>query len=283
MNIDEILAEFKYYDGTYKREAVEAAIAQRDEIIPHLITILEDLAADPQTYLDDSDYYAQTYAAMLLGHFRAAEAHPTLLKVFSLPTPYPEQLFGDIITENLPAILALTCDGDLSGIKALAANTDAYLFCRGSATQAMTYAVVQGYISHEEALQWLVDFLKVDDPKAVTDDDQEFFISLGYSLCDLHPAAVMDTIRWAYDNGVLEDDFMLAFEDFEAAIKGRPEQSLKKLRENFERNSLKNVHKAMEWWASFQPQTPVKPSVPQIQTPKPKPMKTKKKKNFWDL
>jgi hypothetical protein len=283
MTIDEILAAFESYDGTYKRAAVDAAIAQRDAIIPHLITVLENLASDPETYSTDPDYYAPVYASMLLGHFRAVEAHPAILQVFSLPKPYPENMFGDIITENLPAILTLTCDGDLSGIRALATNPNAYLFCRGSATQSLTFAVVQGWISREEVLQWLVDFYKVEDPKAVTDEDREFFISVGYSLCDMHPVEVMDTIRQAFDDGVLEDDFMLAQEDFETAIKGSQEAAFERLQENFERNALKDIHNAMEWWASFQPQPKVKPSKPLTPRPAPKPMKIKKKKNFWDL
>jgi hypothetical protein len=99
----------------------------------------------------------------------------------------------------------------------------------------------------------------------------------------MHPVEVMDTIRQAFDDGVLEDDFMLAQEDFETAIKGSQEAAFERLQENFERNALKDIHNAMEWWASFQPQPKVKPSKPLTPRPAPKPMKIKKKKNFWDL
>jgi len=47
---------------------------------------------------------------MLLGHFQAAEAHPAILNVFGLPEPYPEDLFGDLVTEQLPILLTRTCN-----------------------------------------------------------------------------------------------------------------------------------------------------------------------------
>ncbi len=33
MEIDEIIEEFEWFDGTFKREAVEAAVARRDEVM----------------------------------------------------------------------------------------------------------------------------------------------------------------------------------------------------------------------------------------------------------
>ena len=43
MEISEILRRIERVSGHFKREAVEAVIAQREEITPHLLAILEDL------------------------------------------------------------------------------------------------------------------------------------------------------------------------------------------------------------------------------------------------
>ena len=43
--------------GKYEQEAVDAAIAHREEITPHLIVSLEKVAADPSVYLEDEGYY----------------------------------------------------------------------------------------------------------------------------------------------------------------------------------------------------------------------------------
>jgi len=40
-NILKILTAFEVFDGTYKRDEVDAALALQNEITPHLIAILE--------------------------------------------------------------------------------------------------------------------------------------------------------------------------------------------------------------------------------------------------
>ncbi len=68
--IKEILAALEFNKGIYQREAVDMAIALKEEIIPHLMGILEKLLADPAKYLDESSYFAHIYAVILLAHFR---------------------------------------------------------------------------------------------------------------------------------------------------------------------------------------------------------------------
>ncbi|RME77118.1 MAG: DUF1186 domain-containing protein, partial [Chloroflexi bacterium] len=51
--IEEILAVLERHSGKYPREAIDAAIARREEIVPHLIRILEEVKADPAKYLAD--------------------------------------------------------------------------------------------------------------------------------------------------------------------------------------------------------------------------------------
>lgn len=294
MDIQEILSAFERYDGTYQREAVDAAIAQREAIIPHLIAILESVAADPPKFIDDDEdkpYYAHVYAAMLLGHFQAAEAHSAILNVFGLPEPYPEDLFGDLVTEQLPILLTRTCNGSLESIKALAVNPEAYVFSRTSTLQAIAYGVLEGWISREDALSWFESLLKGADPKSVTNDDQDFYNNVGFVMCDLCPTEVMETVRWAFEHEVMLLDFMLAYEDFEDAIASGPEKCLEDLRHKYERNSLDDIHGAMEWWACFQPDTFLPP--PEIRPSEPSFTnsdfnmsaipKKKKKKKFWDL
>lgn len=59
--ITTILQTLEYYSGKYEQEAVEAAIAHREEITPYLIESLEKLAADPSYYLEDQEYYLYVF------------------------------------------------------------------------------------------------------------------------------------------------------------------------------------------------------------------------------
>jgi len=62
--IKEILSALEFNEGVYQREAVDAAIARKEEIIPHLIDILEKLLVDPAKYLDEPRYFAHIYAVI---------------------------------------------------------------------------------------------------------------------------------------------------------------------------------------------------------------------------
>jgi len=55
IDIQTRLSAFERYDGNYQREAVDVAIAQREAIIPHLIAILESVAADPPKFINDDE------------------------------------------------------------------------------------------------------------------------------------------------------------------------------------------------------------------------------------
>ena len=81
---------------------VDAAIALKDEITPHLIGVLEKLLANPNDYIANPDHYGHIYAVILLGYFGEPRAHEVIVDVFSLPGRVSNDLFGDIITEYLP-------------------------------------------------------------------------------------------------------------------------------------------------------------------------------------
>ena len=76
--VDEVIEAFSDFDGTYRRDHVDAALAMRAEITPRLIELLEMVRSDPARYADDDKFMGHLYAAMLLGYFgelRAAPGH----------------------------------------------------------------------------------------------------------------------------------------------------------------------------------------------------------------
>ena len=280
MNIEEILAGLDIYDGKYQREHIEAALNQKEEIIPHLIAILEKVRDKPQKYTGDSDHHAHVYALMLLGHWREAKAHQVIVDLSGLPTPFPYDLFGDITTEDLPIILLRTCDGSVEKIKELVANKNADEYTRGSGITAIAYAVIEGIITREDALSFFGGLFTKDEAT----EDSTFYSQLACSICDLYPEELMDIIQEAYDQELI-DKFFVGFEEFQKALKDGKEKCLADLSESFSNRSLDDIHKSMEWWACFnrekdKPSVPEPPSFDYWNNPAPKP---KKKKAFWDL
>jgi hypothetical protein len=234
----------------YEREMVDAAIALKEEITPHLIAVLENLLSDPNQYVENPDRFDHTYAVMLLGHFKEAKAHKTIIDVFSLPDRLSNDLFADIVTEDLPMILMRTCNGSLEHIKAMSLNKNADDFCRVSALHAMAYAVIADMASREEVLAFYGGLFTGRE----TEQDSDFWGLLACLVHDLHPEELMDTITRAYENGLVNSG-MIDYQSFEHALGGDKDKHLEDLRKEFERRSLDDIHDSMSWWACFNPES----------------------------
>ena len=152
MDIKKVILEFEKYDGTYKREHVSYALEHREEITPYLLGILKSVTDDPQTYIQNENYFGHIYALILLGFFREVKAHKLIIDLFSIPEQYIKALFGDIMHENLPGALYQTCGGSIETIKQLAVNKNVPDSTRNAAISVLLYAVSDNVVSREEIL-----------------------------------------------------------------------------------------------------------------------------------
>jgi len=252
--ISEILNGIKIFDGIYKKELVDAAIELQEQITPSLIDILNRVLSDPNRYLESETYYDHIYALMLLGHFKEHKAHKIIVDLFSLPDDIPHELFGDITTSDLPVILLNTCGGSMDLIKSMALNKKANDYCRISALHAMAYAVVKGIVSREDVLDFYSSLFTGNE----TVIDSDFWGLLGNLVCDLYPEELMDTIKKAYEDGLIFPG-TIQYEEVEDALSDGKEKCLNRLRIDLNDCSLDNIHDSMSWWACFKQEN--KPSV----------------------
>jgi hypothetical protein len=246
LSIDGILAALAVFHGKYKRAEVTAAVARMEEVVPKLIEILEGVLAQPMKFAEDETYYGHIYALMLLGHFREPRAHRTIIALSSLPSDLPYGLFGDIITENLPVILVRTCDGSFEAIKDLVQNTRADDYCRGAAAKAITYGVVDGIVSREEALSFLSGLFN----EGAADVSGSFYSIIASSIHDLCPEGLMEKIEGWYARGFIHPGY-IGLENFRRAFSRGKEKCLSDLGAELEERSLDDIHGSMSWWACF--------------------------------
>ena len=281
--IANILAAFEKFDGTYKRDEVDAALELQEEITPHLIGILENVLAAPATYARRADYFGHMYAIQLLGHFRESRAHDVIVGLASLPPEMPHDLFADTITESLASILFATCGGSVERIKALLLNREADEYCRNAAARALAYAVVEGVVSREEILALFGSLFNGDE----ADLDSCFWSFVASSVCNLYPEELMPVIKKAFADGLIFDGF-IGPESFERALRQGKERSLRAPKDELKRYVPDDFHDRMSWWACFRqapmgtrtPSPPAKRrSRPQRKKrPKPRPQRKKKKR-----
>jgi hypothetical protein len=117
--LSQTLRALEIYDGTYKREYVDAAIEMKEEITPYLIEILEKVLSNPAEYIAREDYHAHIYALMLLGHFGEHRAHKPIVELFSQPGDIPDKLHFNLDFQDLHStrLLFWTKKGQTVGCK----------------------------------------------------------------------------------------------------------------------------------------------------------------------
>jgi hypothetical protein len=245
-SIDEILAAFAVFDGKYKRAEVDAAIANREEITPRLIDILEEVLANPNKVAEDQTCFAHMYALMLLGYFGEPKAHKTIIALASLREDLPYILFGDTILEDLANILLRTCNGSLEAIKGLIYDKGADDYCRGAAATAIAYGVVEEIVPRMEALSFLGQFLDEE----IADESEAFHDMVASCIHDLYPEEMMDRIEAAYDKGLIHSGY-IDFESFKNALSRGKERCLLDLRAKLKSISFDDIHARMSWWSCF--------------------------------
>lgn len=247
--IQEILATFEPYDAVYPKEAVDEAIELQKEITPHLMAIVQETAANPGKYLLNNSM-SHIYAVMLLAYFRESKAHQPIFELFSLPEHFISPLFEDLITEDLPTILVQTCGGSVEQIKQLILNKKAYEYCRSAAATALTYAVIEGYETRENAIQFLSSlFTGTED----NNPDSSFWAMIVDDMVNLYAEEAISVIEKAFADDLIDEFFIDLDYVHELMAKGK-EEMLQKLREEKERRSIDDIHASMAWWAMFDSQ-----------------------------
>ena len=112
MTIPEILKELERYTGRFPKQAMQAAIEQREVITPELLQVLERAAEDPVKFAERKDYMLHVFAMYLLAQFREKRAYRPLVRMFSAPGETPLGLAGDTVTERPKSIFGSVYDGD---------------------------------------------------------------------------------------------------------------------------------------------------------------------------
>lgn len=248
MELSEVIAELKKFDGKYKREEVTYAIEHQKEITPHLISILKEVTKDPIKFIQDENYFGHIYALILLGYFKEKKAHKVLIDLFCLPDSIIDDLFGDIATEEFTGALYQTCSGSIDEIKKLAINKNAPDLTRNSACDALLYAVVDGIIRREEALRFLSTLFTGEE----TAGPSNFWGLVACDICDLCPDKDSnEVIKQAYSANLIHDG-IVAFEEFQEAIDLGVEASLNNIRQDKEARLLDDIHEMMSWWSCFE-------------------------------
>jgi len=246
MEIQEILKELEYNTGAFPQRALEEAIANKSEIISELLKILEFANKNIEFIIKKQNYFAHIYAVYLLAQFREKRAYPLIVELVSRPEEVPHEILGDVVTEDLPSILASVSCGDATLIKKIIENQNIDEYVRGSALRALLVLFTCGEWSWEEVR----DYLKTLFYGKLERKPSHVWGVLVACCCDIKAVELYDEIKQAYAEEIV-DSLTIDWEDVEYSIQGNKEDALNELADDRHYQLIGDTISSLKWWACF--------------------------------
>lgn len=234
--------------GSFPKGAIQEIIARREEMMPHLLGVLESAHTDPGAFLNGPKAMLCTYAAYLLAQFRETRAYRPLMALMSFGESLPCDLFGDSITEDMHKIVASVYDGDEEPLRKLIENPSADEYARACAgLKAYPVLVHAGMLTMGSVEDY---FRELFEGKLLREH-----CHVWNNLCslsgDLGFASLLPHIRKAFDEGLC-DMFFDGLADIERRAKSGGDVKWSR-----DCQLVDDVVPMMEWWACFD-QKPVR-------------------------
>lgn len=203
MQVDEILGLFNTVVGRFPDEALEAAIEQKEIIIPRLLQILQEVIDDPQLFIDDTERMDFIFALYLLSYFREPSAFPFILKIAALPEDQVEELLGDILTEGLTRFFVSTFNGDLDALKQAVLNPHTNRWARGAMLNSFVGLFAIETLSRQEVVSYFLSLMTDDKLMA---EDINFTTSVLHAVVDIYPEEpeLIEAIERLYQHDLVD-------------------------------------------------------------------------------
>lgn len=225
MNLAHIIEELAYdMGGELPRDAIEAAIAKRKTIIPHLLAILEDATFRVDEIIEDDNYQGHLYAMYLLAQFREERAYPYIIELFSYPGEIPHAIAGDVLTEDLNRILASVCGKNIAPMKLLIENSSINEYVRAACQASLVTLVGCGVINRKEVIEYFRSLFneKLEKKPSFVWDH------LILCCCSLYPDELYQEISSAFEANLINRTF-ISLEDVATILAEEKESHLYQL------------------------------------------------------
>ena len=243
MEIQEIISKLETFDGTFPKEALEAAIEKKEEITPELLKMLKYAVENAEKAATD-EYWGHTYALYLLAQFGNKEAYPLFIELLSLPDDTLWALLGEL--DGWDSVLASVSCGDDSMILQLIENDNIDEYARCVALNSLETLHVAGKKKREEIIEYFSELFngKLDRSFSAV------WMGLVNCCLDLYADELHDDIIKA-----IQDDLVwegeISISDVEEVFAEDKQTVIDKLFKSERYQLIDDTIKEMEWWSCF--------------------------------
>lgn len=250
MTPDQILADFAGREG-FPRDAMAAAGAIREEMIPVFLDQIDRLLSDEPEAFSDADASAFLFVYFLLGEWRDARAYRPLTALLRQDPEFVDMLIGDAVTEGTARVIAGVCDGDLKPIFSVIEDPTADEFVRGQMIDALVLIARQRPELRPEVLGHLERF-----PSANIDKPENLCGSWAFAVADLGLLHLEPQVREAFEQGWISS-LEASFDFFQKQLRMAVEQGVSPWYQNTRNTRLiESAIDELSDWYSFSDDLP---------------------------
>lgn len=244
--MESLIESLRYHDEEFPRNELQQIIDRKEEAIPYLLRIMNELKQDYESFLHISTRLDHIYAMYLLAQFRVKELYPLLIDILSLPANATEDIFGDAITEDLGRILASVYDGDPEPLQRLIENPAANQYARGEALIAVSILVFYQQMTREFAIDYMKQLL--NDKLS----DTNYYVNSEIVRCCnvLYPEEVYEDIQRLYERDEVET-FFIEMDDIEHTLKETKEDVHRRYQQTLQYQYVHDTIADLQGWAFF--------------------------------
>lgn len=206
-NWNTLRTQIEKFSKPFPTEAIAFANAHREELAPHLIEVLKQVAADPSV-TEDPDYVLHLFALHLLASWADPRAYAPMAALGHHDEDTLDILLGDTLTESYGRCLAAVCGGDLGLLKALFEDAQACHWSRSAALNAMLVRVLEGDDSRDALVQYLTERGDLEAQRlrelGADRDALEVIDLIVHMACILVAVELHERIASWFDDGLLD-------------------------------------------------------------------------------
>lgn len=246
MVMEQLLQTIRYNDGKFLRDELQRIIEQKEEAIPYLLQIMNDLKEDYTKVIDRSNRIDFIYAYYLLAQFQVKELFPIIIDILSMPSEISDEIFGDDITENIGRILATVYNGEINSLMRLIENTEANEYARGQALKALVVLVYNGELTRDFVMGYFKQLMN----GKLSDTNYYLNAEIAYCCNDLYPEEVYEDIQRLHEEQVIEA-FVIRMADIDKTLKKTKEEILQEKQKDYKFQFVTDAIEELQGWACF--------------------------------
>ena len=211
MDAEAILHELTHAAGL-PTEALQAASAQRAEMLPKFLGVIEDdLSREPGARANPTPLF---FIFHLLAEWREKTAYTPLARLLRCPEDEVVAIFGDAITSTSHRVMAAVFNGDPQPLYDIILDPNAEEFIRSRMCEALAMISLRGELDRALTGRFLRDAYNELLPQ------HQCFVWFGWqsAIAMLGLGELKVLVKRAFDRGFI-DPYLLGFDDFEQDLK----------------------------------------------------------------